>query len=95
VRRATGGTPGGLPDDRAAVAAHVAAHAYSVPHVVGTCAMGPTPAAGGVVDARLRVHGVEGLMVADASVIPLPPSGFTHLPTILVAERVAELMARS
>ena len=48
---------------------------YSVPHVVGTCAMGPWPDAGAVVDAAGRVHGTDGLFVADASIIPTVPSG--------------------
>ena len=53
----------------------VAANAYSIPHVVGTCAMGPAPDAGAVVDATGRVHGIEALSIADASVIPDSPSG--------------------
>jgi choline dehydrogenase len=68
----------------------IRAEAYSVPHVVGTCAMGPAPTQGAVVDADGRVHGVEGLTVADASIMPDVPSGFTHLPTIMIAERLAE-----
>ena len=66
---------------------------YSIPHVVGTCAMGPSPEAGGVVDADGRVHGASGLVVADASIMPTVPSGFSHLPTIMIAERLAELLA--
>lgn len=66
---------------------------YSVPHVVGTCAMGPSPASGAVVDAQGRVHGIGNLYVVDASVIPEPPSGFPHLPTIMLAERLAEVVA--
>jgi choline dehydrogenase len=62
---------------------------YSIPHVAGTCAMGPRPAAGAVVDLRGRVHGLEGLFVVDASIMPNVPSGFTHLPTIMLAERLA------
>jgi choline dehydrogenase len=67
--------------------------AYSTPHTVGTCSMGPTPERGAVVDADGRVHGVEGLTVADASIMPDVPSGFTHLPTIMVAERLAGRVA--
>ena len=66
---------------------------YSVPHVVGTCSMGPSPADGAVVDATGRVHGTERLYVADASIMPTVPSGFTHLPTIMIAERLSELIA--
>lgn len=63
---------------------------YSIPHVVGTCAMGPSPADGAVVDATGRVHGVDGLFVVDASIIPEPPSGFPHVITIMLAERLTE-----
>ena len=66
---------------------------YSVPHVVGTCAMGPSTDAGAVVDSSGRVHGADGLLVADASIIPTAPSGFTHLPTIMLAERLSERIA--
>jgi choline dehydrogenase len=68
----------------------VATNAYSLPHVVGTCRMGPSPDAADVVDAAGRVHGVDGLRVIDASVIPDAPSGFPHLVTIMVAEHLAE-----
>jgi choline dehydrogenase len=61
--------------------------AYSLPHVVGTCAMGT------VVDALGRVQGVEGLTIADASIMPDVPSGFTHFPTIMIAERLSEQIA--
>jgi len=63
--------------------------AYSIPHVVGTCAMGPAPDDGAVVDASGRVHGTDGLFVVDASIIPEPPSGFPHLITIMLAERLS------
>ena len=63
---------------------------YSLPHVVGTCAMGPQPAEGAVVDASGRVHGVEGLYVVDASIMPDAPSGFPHIVTIMIAERLSE-----
>ena len=61
-------------------------------HVVGTCRMGPSPDAGDVVDTDGRVHGVDGLWVIDASVIPDAPSGFPHLVTIMVAEHLAQRM---
>jgi choline dehydrogenase len=63
-------------------------NAYSLPHVVGTCRMGPTPANGDVVDENGQIHGVDGLFVADASVIPDAPSGFPHLITIMLAEHL-------
>jgi choline dehydrogenase len=55
-------------------------------HPVGTCAMGA------VVDAELRVHGVEGLRVADASVMPTISRGNTNAPVIMVAEKAADLI---
>lgn len=68
-------------------------NAYSIPHVVGTCAMGPSGEAGSVVDSDGRVHGIGGLRVIDASIIPEPPSGFPHLVTIMLAERLADRLA--
>ncbi|MES1239302.1 MAG: GMC family oxidoreductase, partial [Chloroflexota bacterium] len=67
----------------------IAENAYSNPHVVGTCAMGPDAAAGAVVDANGRVHGIDGLRVVDASIIPAPPTGFPHIIAIMVAEHIA------
>jgi choline dehydrogenase len=55
-------------------------------HPVGTCALGP------VLDPALRVHGIAGLRVADASVMPRVPRGNTNAPTIAVAERAADLI---
>jgi choline dehydrogenase len=75
--------------------AYIKENGYSIPHVVGTCAMGRRPEDGAVVDANGRVHGVDGLFVADASIIPEPPSGFSHLPTLMVAERLSEVVARA
>jgi len=55
--------------------------------------MGPSPSDGAVVDAAGRVFGFEGLRVVDASIMPTVPSGFTHLPTIMIAERLSEQIA--
>jgi choline dehydrogenase-like flavoprotein len=57
-------------------------------HPVGTCAMGPRPGDGAVVDARGAVHGIGRLWVADASVMPAVPAANTNLSTIVVAERI-------
>jgi choline dehydrogenase len=81
--------PTELPSTGAALDAWVRENAYSIPHVVGTCAMGIAPGDGAVVDAAGRVHGVERLRVVDASILPDPPSGFPNLVTMMVAERIA------
>ena len=61
-------------------------------HPVGTCRMGPASDAGAVVDARLRCHRVPGLRIADASIMPTITSGNTNSPTLMIAEKAAEMM---
>ena len=65
--------------------------ADTVYHPTSTCMMGPDPA-GSVVDTRLRVHGVDALRVIDASIFPTITSGNTNAPTVMVAEKGAEMV---
>ena len=74
-----------------ALLADFRARADTIFHPVGTCAMGPT-AQSAVVDHRLRVFGVERLRVIDASVFPRITSGNTNAPTIMVAEKGAQMV---
>lgn len=76
-------------DDDAALEALIRAEVGTYYHPVGTCAMGPDANPAAVVDARGRVHGVEGLSVVDASIMPTIPAANTNLPTIMLAERCA------
>jgi len=69
---------------------HIRATAGVTQHPVGTCAMGTGPNA--VVDPELRVQGIAGLRVVDASVMPRIVRGNTNAPTIMIAERAAELV---
>lgn len=70
--------------------AHIRSQATTVYHPVGTCRMGSDAEA--VLDCELRVRGVEGLRVVDASVMPTIPRGNTNAPTIAVAERAADMI---
>ena len=79
--------------DDAGLAAFVRAKAESVYHPAGTCRMGGDELA--VVDPQLRVRGVERVRVVDASVMPTLPGGNTNAPVIMIAERAADLIARS
>jgi choline dehydrogenase len=81
-------TPDG--DSEEAMRAHVARSTFAIYHPVGTCRMGGD--ADAVVDTELRVNGVEGLRVVDASVMPVVPRGNTNAPTIALAERAADLI---
>jgi choline dehydrogenase len=61
-------------------------------HLMGTCRMGPPTDPMSVVDAQLRVIGMEGLRVADASIMPTMPSGNTGAPVMMIAEKAADLI---
>ena len=63
-------------------------------HPVGTCKMGPAHDTTAVVDGELRVHGVQGLRVIDASIMPTITSGNTNAPTVMIAERGAEFIRK-
>ena len=64
-------------------------------HPVGTAKMGPAADPVAVVDAELRVRGIGGLRVIDASVMPTITSGNTNEPTLMIAEKGAELVLRA
>ena len=64
----------------------------SIYHPSGTCRMGPDPSRGDVVDARLRVHGLAGLRVADCSIMPRLVSGNTNAAAIMIGARAAEFI---
>ena len=79
--------------DDATLTTFIREHAQTAFHPVGTCRMGSDDAA--VVDCELRVSGLHGLRVVDASVMPRIIRGHTHAPTVMIAERAADLIQAS
>ncbi|HEY4460258.1 MAG TPA: GMC oxidoreductase, partial [Pseudonocardiaceae bacterium] len=78
----------GITDDE--LTEHIKQMTQTLYHPVGTCAMGSGENA--VVDPELRVRGVDGLRVVDASVMPKVIRGNTNAPTIMIAERASDLI---
>jgi choline dehydrogenase len=76
-------------DDLACAAGNIGTTIF---HPVGTCAKGRRDDAMAVVDSQLRVIGVVGLRVVDASIMPIITSGNTNLPTIMIAEKAAQMV---
>jgi len=72
------------------IEAFVRAHADTIYHPVGSCRMGTGPL--DVVDAQLRVHGMQGLRVVDASIMPRIIGGNTNAPTVMIAEKASDLI---
>jgi choline dehydrogenase-like flavoprotein len=72
----------------------VANYSTTIYHPSGTCRMGPRNSSSAVVDARLRVHGITGLRVVDASIIPNITSGNINAPTIMIGERASDFIRR-
>ena len=85
-------SPGNAVADDAAFEAFIRARVSTTYHPVGTCKMGPPSDPMAVVDAALRVHGVEGLRVADASIMPNLIGGNTSAPSMMIGERAARFI---
>ena len=84
--------PDHWPADDAETEKFVRTYAETLYHPVGTCRMGSDDSS--VVDPDLRVRGVTGLRVVDASVMPRINRGHTNAPTLMIAERAADLIAK-
>jgi len=82
--------PGPAVNTDAEFEANIRRTAISNLHPVGTCRMGPDGES--VVDPRLRVHGVDGLRVVDAAIMPTVPAGNTNAPTIMIAEKASDMI---
>lgn len=85
--------PGPTRDDDESLAEYARSAVGSYHHQVGTCAMGVSALS--VVDPELRVYGVRGLRVADASIMPFVPSGNTAAPSVMIGEKAADMIRAS
>jgi choline dehydrogenase-like flavoprotein len=85
--------PGPEANSTREITEHIQQTAGTLYHPIGTCKLGSDPMS--VVDNRLRVHGIDGLRVVDASVIPTQITGHTNAPTIMIAEKAADLIRHS
>ena len=74
------------------LAEYIRNFAATIFHPVGTCKMGSGNGDGAVVDNQLRVHGIEGLRVVDASIMPVITGGNTNAPTIMIAEKASDMI---
>ena len=83
-------SPGPAVQDDAGWEAYIRREAFLMYHPVGTCRMGSDPDA--VVDPQLRVRGLKGIRVADASIMPTLPSANTNAPTIMIGEKAADML---
>ena len=84
--------PGAVAKSDADIEKWIRARCETIYHPVGTCKMGPSTDNNAVVDDKLLVHGVEGLRVVDASIMPSLIGGNTNAPTMMLAERTADIM---
>ncbi|MBV39911.1 MAG: choline dehydrogenase [Rhodospirillaceae bacterium] len=86
-------SPGMAIDNDEAIEQWIRDNSETAYHPIGTCRMGQGPNT--VVDDQLKVHGLEGLRIADASIFPTMPSGNTNAPSIMVGEKCADLIMAS
>jgi choline dehydrogenase len=86
-------SPGAQAQSDEALADHIRQHAETIYHPVGTCKMGHDEMA--VVNDRLQVHGLEGLRIVDASIMPTLVGGNTNAPAIMIGEKAADFIRRA